>query len=308
MFRRFRKIKPFFPFIFLLILPASLEAAESGFQSVFSGQEIGVRATGMGCAFVAVADDGSASYWNPAGLAFTKKRFVELASSGIQATGFARYGYILYSQPDTGRGAGAISWAYTNIDFDPGLWLESSLSYSCAFKRDANSAFGLTVKYMRVDSSLEIGSGEEARKVGAWGIGLDLGVLVRLGELSFGIMARDIYSMLKWSGGSKERIPSSISAGMAIIPIEGLLVSAQIDGNTAIGIGRAAAGIEIGFLPIPIRGGLYWRNGAINALGITGGSEVGFRRWGARWRAQMGLDMNTALEEGALKVSLGAEF
>src|SRR5262245_61737355 len=30
---------------------------------------VGVRAAGMGGAFTAVADDGSASFWNPAGLA-----------------------------------------------------------------------------------------------------------------------------------------------------------------------------------------------------------------------------------------------
>ncbi|MGH9162460.1 MAG: hypothetical protein ACRD2X_21040, partial [Vicinamibacteraceae bacterium] len=31
---------------------------------------VGARALGMGGAFVAVADDATATYWNPAGLAF----------------------------------------------------------------------------------------------------------------------------------------------------------------------------------------------------------------------------------------------
>src|SRR5450759_708286 len=34
-----------------------------------SGQAVGVRAAGMGGAFTAVADDASASFWNPAGFA-----------------------------------------------------------------------------------------------------------------------------------------------------------------------------------------------------------------------------------------------
>lgn len=38
--------------------------------SAFSIQEIGTRATGMGGAFVAVASDGSALFYNPAGIAF----------------------------------------------------------------------------------------------------------------------------------------------------------------------------------------------------------------------------------------------
>ena len=39
--------------------PASVQVFES----------IGVRALGMGGAFVVVADDATANYWNPAGLA-----------------------------------------------------------------------------------------------------------------------------------------------------------------------------------------------------------------------------------------------
>src|SRR5918993_1116337 len=45
----------------LLTLPVSLPA------QTFGG--VGVRAEGMGGAFVAVADDATAVYWNPAGIA-----------------------------------------------------------------------------------------------------------------------------------------------------------------------------------------------------------------------------------------------
>src|SRR4051812_2884344 len=44
----------------LLLVPALARAQEPG---------VGVRASGMGGAFTAVADDGSAVFWNPAGLA-----------------------------------------------------------------------------------------------------------------------------------------------------------------------------------------------------------------------------------------------
>src|SRR4051812_12026337 len=45
----------------LLLLPATAFAQSEG--------PVGVRAAGMGGAFTAVADDGSAAYWNPAGFA-----------------------------------------------------------------------------------------------------------------------------------------------------------------------------------------------------------------------------------------------
>jgi hypothetical protein len=50
-----------FPVLLLLASPASIGAQTFG--------DIGTRAEGMGTAFVAVADDASAVYWNPAGIA-----------------------------------------------------------------------------------------------------------------------------------------------------------------------------------------------------------------------------------------------
>ena len=45
-----------------LVTPAGSAAAQTF-------EVVGTRAAGMGGAFVAVADDASATYWNPAGLA-----------------------------------------------------------------------------------------------------------------------------------------------------------------------------------------------------------------------------------------------
>jgi long-chain fatty acid transport protein len=50
--------------VFLGILPKAAQA------SAFSIAELGARASGMGTAFTAVADDSSALYYNPAGIAF----------------------------------------------------------------------------------------------------------------------------------------------------------------------------------------------------------------------------------------------
>ena len=59
-------------------------------------ENIGTRAQGMGGAFVAVADDATASWWNPAGLA-----------SGAYFNGVFEHGRA--TQPDkvTGSGPGA---------------------------------------------------------------------------------------------------------------------------------------------------------------------------------------------------------
>ena len=57
-----RRLVPVFPLAFLVLLPTTPAGAQ-----VF--ESVGTRALGMGGAFVAVADDGTATYWNPAGLA-----------------------------------------------------------------------------------------------------------------------------------------------------------------------------------------------------------------------------------------------
>ena len=55
-----------FAFLFLLILGA----ANVGWGSAFSIAEQGAKAAGMGTAYTSIADDGSAMYYNPAGIAF----------------------------------------------------------------------------------------------------------------------------------------------------------------------------------------------------------------------------------------------
>ncbi len=62
-----------------LVLTALLAVtAVSGFGSAFSIAELGAKAAGMGTAFIATADDGSALFYNPAGIAFQPGRKMEM--------------------------------------------------------------------------------------------------------------------------------------------------------------------------------------------------------------------------------------
>jgi long-subunit fatty acid transport protein len=58
---------------------------------------VGARATGLGESFVAVANDPSAIYWNPAGLASLVRP--EVAVSHLEWPGDIRYEHITYVQP-----------------------------------------------------------------------------------------------------------------------------------------------------------------------------------------------------------------
>ena len=70
-------MKKVFKSIFLLALSigtiGTAFAESAGQAGAYLKMGVGARALGMGSAFTAVADDSTASFWNPAGLAKMKK-------------------------------------------------------------------------------------------------------------------------------------------------------------------------------------------------------------------------------------------
>src|SRR5262245_18513758 len=57
------------PNVFFVCTAACVLLARPDTAGAQSADAVGIRAQGMGSAFTAVADDGSATWWNPAGLA-----------------------------------------------------------------------------------------------------------------------------------------------------------------------------------------------------------------------------------------------
>lgn len=89
----FNNYKPLIILLILLVFPAAriCEAdADVDFSRLYGsdvGMGIGARAAGMGGAFVSLADDGSALFWNPAGLAAAKR--LQLFVSGETPADFS---------------------------------------------------------------------------------------------------------------------------------------------------------------------------------------------------------------------------
>src|SRR5262245_17985925 len=70
----------------LLLIPVG---ADVGWGSAFSIAEQGAKAPGMGTAFTSIADDGSAFYYNPAGIAFQSGTHMEM--DAIAVVGLFRF-------------------------------------------------------------------------------------------------------------------------------------------------------------------------------------------------------------------------
>ena len=83
---------------------------------------VGARALGMGGAFCSIANDGTAFYWNPAGLAFLEK----IQLSGMYGPQFGsiknplgNYHFLGYAQPLPGNAVLGIHWIRLTIDNIP---------------------------------------------------------------------------------------------------------------------------------------------------------------------------------------------
>jgi hypothetical protein len=74
----------------------------------------GVRASGLGGAFTAIANDGSAIYWNPAGISQLKR--IEIgAMRAFLYNGLAHYDHLTYCQPLPNDVTIGLSWVRLSI-------------------------------------------------------------------------------------------------------------------------------------------------------------------------------------------------
>lgn len=160
----------------LLVTPAQAVFTKIGMAGL-PFLKIGIgRCTGMGEAFVAVADDVSASYWNPAGLALLSSR--QALFNHIDWITDVNHEFVTFAVPTR---AGTIGAAVTSVDFgefeettidEPqgtgrtfsGSDLAIGLSYARMFTDKL--AFGITAKLVT----------ERIWNVGATGAAFDFGV------------------------------------------------------------------------------------------------------------------------------------
>jgi len=100
------------------------------------GIGIGTRAIGMGGAFVALADDPSAIWWNPAGLSKIKRLSVYGEMSYLYEKGEFRYGYY-YGPYDSGD---------RNVSYSKGSFVPKAIVLTVPY-RDMGIGIGAYVPY-----------------------------------------------------------------------------------------------------------------------------------------------------------------
>ncbi|MDO9026496.1 MAG: PorV/PorQ family protein [bacterium] len=229
---------------------AFVPARADKYAGEFLNFGLGGRALGMGGAYVSIAGDGFASYWNPAATALSSHQLIFNHASNFE--GLLTYDALGYSRPVKNGGLGLVfvrlsikGIPYTNdalIDLngnglmDPGERLDYGLiteiqdaesalflNYSRMYRR--NIFWGANLKLV----NKSVGSNS------AWGIGLDAGMISLMPhDLRLGLNLQDITTTyLAWDTGEKEIISPAARLGLSWNPVlagaKALTVSAGFD-------------------------------------------------------------------------------
>lgn len=124
----------------MIVSPSAFAAATGGQPDEFLSYGAGARSLAMGAAFVSVADDASATYWNPAGLSQSIRKELTL----MRATLFADTTYDFYSFVMPSKKGGA-AWGLSltqlansgfervNATFDPSTQQPTNVTTAGAF-------------------------------------------------------------------------------------------------------------------------------------------------------------------------------
>ncbi|MDD4052898.1 MAG: PorV/PorQ family protein, partial [candidate division Zixibacteria bacterium] len=174
---------------------------------------VGAKAMGLGEAFTAVADDASAIYWNPAGLARFEKHQVQFSHYDWYQDVKIENLYFTMPSGRFGFGAGITYLgfgAFQSYDEDgnPGDELTMynlSAAVSVGYALSENFSVGMTGKY--IEQSFDIVKGTAFAG--------DIGLLANFNSVRFGLAVVNLGTPVRFVS-QEEQLPSAIRVGMAV--------------------------------------------------------------------------------------------
>ncbi len=222
-------------------LVSNANAGSAGGAAAYLKMGVSARALGMGEAFCAVADDASATYYNPAGLGGLKKR--EFLTMHAMLSLDRKFDFANYVLPDKKRGGvWGLSWTKFGVDEIPETNVYDGIKYVppvgsaigdpvldasgnvkiFSYFSDQENAYTLSYgKQMnakrRLGASLKL-LRHSLFNSSASGMGLDLGWHLKSDEkTSFGLALKNLGSSLKWNtdSGQKDSLPVTMVFGTA---------------------------------------------------------------------------------------------
>ncbi|HSH00369.1 MAG TPA: PorV/PorQ family protein, partial [candidate division Zixibacteria bacterium] len=240
----------------LTVLAATPALAQSGGGTTaasFLRIGMGARSAGLGGAFTAIADDGSANYWNPAGLAGRDNS--ELMFSHFSWLQDVSVEYAAFAAPVGERGGFGASFTYLSFGKIEGYQNDVQTADIQAYDYTGAVSLGLSLTdQLALGASVKM-VGEKLGEVSATAVAFDAGALADLGRVRLGAALVNVGQDLKFIEQG-EPLPTALRLGVAGFPLVGsqLLSAADVeipfDGEMVV-----RSGLEYSF------GGAYFLRG-----------------------------------------------
>lgn len=217
--------------IMLSIVSKSFAVSEAAVLSLMISP--GARAAGMGEAFVSVSDDATATYWNPAGLAFQTNHEITLMHCNWLPTMVSDmfYEFIAYRQSVSSLG-GTIGGSITYFNMgEQSRTLETgpevvgtfhswdlAVTVSYATKLQANLGLGVNMRYIHSNLAPQ-GQGEEKGSGVGSSFAADLGILYSPGffkGLSMGLNLSNLGPKITYIDAAQaDPLPTNLKIGLS---------------------------------------------------------------------------------------------
>ena len=225
----------FLSFLILCIIHFSYGQAPK-YSNEFLSIGVGARALGMSGANVALTNDATSAYWNPAGLVLKEGDLQVALMHSEYFAGIAKYDYGTLAIPiDNTRTVGVTVIRFAVDDIPDTIDLidkDGNINYD-RLRSFSTADYGFLFTYSKKTNKegLRYGGNIKVvhRKVGefanAWGFGLDLGMQYQLKNWTFGAMGKDITSTFNAWNYNTERLEEVFAITGNELPENGLEVT-----------------------------------------------------------------------------------
>lgn len=261
--------------VLALLCSGSVQAASS-YAGEFLNLGAGARSLALGNGYVALADDATAGYWNPAGLVALDRRQAHLMHAE-RFSGLVQHDFVAIARPGRRLHGIALSLVRIGVDDihftelqDPGRPISAdNRPLISSTEQSADYAVYLSAG-RRLGSRLALGLSGKAiyrqiASISAYGLGLDFGARYQLSPgIALAANLRDFTTTpIVWNTDNTDRIQPSLLLGLAYtLPLAGGQTTAVVathsggDSNDAADPAPLNAGIEYQHRYITLRAGI----------------------------------------------------
>ena len=220
------------------------DTGDGGYAGAFQQVGLGARALGMGGAFVGVADDATAGFWNPAGLVQIQMR--TFGASFRKMTLDRRLGYITYCQPIRKEATISLSWTNAGVSDVMGRNEEGEITEEIKNYENAVELFFARKILNELSVGVRIGYVQyNLANISAYGLGFGFSAFGKpIQKLRLGAAVENLGMKYSWTSGdywkrfdrrgssSKDEFPINLRFGASYLLLEDrILVCSEIDKN-----------------------------------------------------------------------------